>query len=244
MRPSTAERDAAFRELWNAGLPTCKIMATLKISGNALGKARVRLGLPARPSSASWSEEDLAFAKAEWLKGVSASQIARKMVGRTRNAVISAIHRNGWDRSGASAPKAATPRVCRPRLAKPPVPVSGGTQPFGAEAEALAAKRIAAGRAALIRAGKIEVESPNARPFLESRNGLCRWPIGTGLEMLSCCNEVARGSYCEGHAAIGYEAPKKNVPIPTLTNSLTRFDRTDIPRPRPANDAGLWDAAA
>lgn len=50
------------------------------------------------------------------------------------------------------------------------------------------------------------VESPNARPFLESSG--CKWPLGDGPTLRYCCNAVAQTgttaqrSYCEGHLAV------------------------------------------
>ena len=44
----------------------------------------------------AWTEERVEMLKQLWTDGLSASQIARKMGGVTRNAVIGKVHRLGF----------------------------------------------------------------------------------------------------------------------------------------------------
>lgn len=48
---------------------------------------------------AGWSDEEAAFVKEKWFTGWSAGQIANRLEGRTRNAVIGLIARRHWDRT-------------------------------------------------------------------------------------------------------------------------------------------------
>ena len=54
----------------------------------------------------AWTEERVEMLKQLWTDGLSASQIARKMGGVTRNAVIGKVHRLGL--SGRATPARVT----------------------------------------------------------------------------------------------------------------------------------------
>jgi hypothetical protein len=45
------------------------------------------------------------------------------------------------------------------------------------------------------------------------RAGQCAWPIGDGLDLLSCCAPItrARVPFCEGHMAVAYTQPEKEA---------------------------------
>lgn len=47
-----------------------------------------------------WTEEEIVLVKAFAGQGMSAADIARKLHGRTRNAVLGVMHRNGWTKEG------------------------------------------------------------------------------------------------------------------------------------------------
>ena len=55
----------------------------------------------------AWTEERVEMLKQLWTDGLSASQIARKMGGVTRNAVIGKVHRLGL--AGRATPARVTP---------------------------------------------------------------------------------------------------------------------------------------
>ena len=61
----------------------------------------------------AWTDERVETLKKLWTEGLSASQIAQKLGGVTRNAVIGKVHRLGL--SGR-----ATPSRTRSRRARPP----------------------------------------------------------------------------------------------------------------------------
>ncbi|MGB1463942.1 MAG: GcrA family cell cycle regulator, partial [Parvibaculales bacterium] len=64
----------------------------------------------------AWTDERVEMLKQLWTDGLSASQIARKMGGVTRNAVIGKVHRLGL--SGRATPaRVSTARAAR---AQPP----------------------------------------------------------------------------------------------------------------------------
>lgn len=104
--------------------------------------------------------------------------------------------------------KARTNHPPRPGQQNRPGAVFGNVQVFNPEeTEAKRKEWRAYGETAIAfvsRGGG--VESPNARPFLESSG--CKWPLGDCLPYRYCCNPVAqtgttaRRTYCEGHLAI------------------------------------------
>jgi hypothetical protein len=202
---------------------------------------------------AVWTPEQLATVKDLWLKGHSGTEISRKFPGRSRNAVIGVVHRNGWHLLGrAELPGGSGGQPTRPlaqRANKPPKP--GPQNKPGAvfgnlKGQALTetrADRAKAGKAAIARVEAKDIESPNATPFLEARKG-CKWPIGEGAALAMCCNPISRGSYCEGHAQIAFSPVplRRDYRDGNHAHSLTRHDRVRAsPRPKSAND-GLWDA--
>jgi hypothetical protein len=142
-----------------------------------------------------------------------------------------------------------TRRAPKPGPQKRPALIHGGgfTREFGVAAEQKRAECMIAGLAHIAATEAIEIVTLNARPFLERRMlSQCAWPIGEGLSMQSCCNPIARGSYCEGHGQIAYSnaAPRRNYSTAKATASFTRHDRT---RPSEAVDAEpepLWGIAA
>jgi hypothetical protein len=47
-----------------------------------------------------WTEEECLVVKAMVQRGMSATEISRQLRGRTRNAVLGLMHRNGWTKQG------------------------------------------------------------------------------------------------------------------------------------------------
>lgn len=211
----------------------------------------------------NWTDDSVAYAIQKWKEGLSCQQIADAIAKQfrlhpSRNAVIGKLNRLGYTRANPSAP-AKAPSVSRSHV-RPPRPPAGsaGGKPAlvhasgyrkaaPEEVEAVRAERLAIGKAALKSAAVTAVESPNARSFLETpRIGVCKWPIGEGLSMLACCNEVARGSYCQGHADIAFSRvqPPERDRGDRLASSFTRFDRVAAVAPIANDISTLWDLAA
>jgi len=210
-----------------------------------------------------WTEALTTQAVTWWKEGRSASEISRglKPLGGsfTRNAVIGKLHRlKHTDRDRPERAKAATSTRNKQAARKRVTPkVAYVTL---SEGEALARKRREAreARDAAIRAVELsEVESPNARPWMERRAGECKWPLGERGAIQSCCNPIARGSFCAGHAAVGYDqAPPKRTRagarlgtyshIESQAIYYTRHEREDhyerngkgVPHAKPVS---IWD---
>ena len=155
----------------------------------------------------SWTDERVETLKKLWSEGLSASQIAGRLGGVTRNAVIGKVHRLGL--SG----RATTTRI---KTARPRARVS-------------TAKRPAKPRFAQIGNPSFRnLYQPDAEPFvpavaeleipLAERKTLqmltessCRWPIGDPQHSdFHFCNhdKIAGLPYCEFHARRAFQPPQ------------------------------------
>lgn len=264
---TSAERDKLLKTLWQDNVPVQQIARRLKIGTSQLHVHRVRLGL-LRRDGRTWPDAKIAAVKALWVQGKSATEIAAELNdGTTRNAVIGLAHRNGWTKDREqkpSTPKA--PRVRKPKAeatekkpAKDEAPIT--TKPIAAhgmvtgvafpplpleQADKKRAEFAAEGKAVIERVEAVTIQSPGARPFLEAKRG-CKWPIGSGLSMLYCCNPVVGGVgaakvYCEGHRAMAVSsvAPYR---ARDAVSTFTRNERRRTPKPEAANDpfGAAWD---
>jgi len=153
----------------------------------------------------SWTDERVELLRKLWTEGLSASQIAMRMGGVTRNAVIGKVHRLGL--SGRARPaRPARPKVARHRS-------------HGVSAGHAYALR---GNVAFKMAPEVEPEpepEPEPLPTLVVAEGepvtimslserTCRWPIGdpTDPDFRFCGRLPASGMpYCRDHARIAYQ---------------------------------------
>ena len=148
----------------------------------------------------SWTDDRVATLKKLWGEGLSATQIACRMDGVTRNSVISKVHRLNLPprtltkRSNHSGSIAKPSRIQGTRNTKrktglkPTVPGTGGLKSLAAEMkEALPAEGPAEGYL-----------------ITDLKNDQCRWPINDaapGADHLFCGAQCADQSpYCPEHA--------------------------------------------
>jgi GcrA cell cycle regulator len=144
-------------------------------------------------TQAEWSDDRVTTLKSLWLDGLSASQIAGRLGGVTRNAVIGKIHRLGLSgRASPSAPARAprTPVSRPPRRTPAPRP------------------RPSVRPAVLSPPADRAPEGPG---LVSSMAGLgahaCKWPIGDPkAPSFTFCGRLANGPYCPGHKAQAFRA--------------------------------------
>jgi GcrA cell cycle regulator len=125
-----------------------------------------------------------------WQDGLSASQIAKRLGGVTRNAVIGKVHRLGLSgRATPSAPGRSMVKIPR----RTPRPRSQRARP------------IAPPRLRLVARAPIEA-APEGPGLVACMTGLgahmCKWPIGDPKsEAFSFCGRCAKGEgpYCASH---------------------------------------------
>jgi GcrA cell cycle regulator len=131
-----------------------------------------------------WTAERIEEMTFLWSEGVNATDIAAKLGGVSRNAVLGKLHRlklrDRVDAAKASTPKLAVVKAPKAVVVKPaPAPVHAGP--------------------ALI--GSVLRPEPLLKTLLDLNNGECRWPVdGERAETRFCCHAVSQGSsYCEYH---------------------------------------------
>ena len=150
----------------------------------------------------AWTDERVEQLKKLWAVGLSAAQIANKMGGVTRNAVIGKVHRLGL--SGRATP------------AKPQRGISQTSE-----------KRVAAEKAAKVVAEPVKSVIPEPEmitPVLTAdgdgmnvatiKNNMCKWPIGDpAKDDFQFCGQTSLSgkSYCSYHARLAFQPPQRRT---------------------------------
>ena len=148
-----------------------------------------------------WSEERTALLRKSWAEGLSASQIATKLGGTTRNAVIGKVHRLGLPlRIERTNPRINKQRPRRQRC----VPAAPKAMPVKAPPLPVDLNRI-----------KELAPIDPALSVLGLTNFTCRFPIGdpTDPAFTFCgrtCNNV-ENPYCVQHHKLAYVPVKKRT---------------------------------
>ena len=161
----------------------------------------------------AWTDDRVAILSKLWAEGLSASQIAAKLGGVTRNAVIGKVHRLGL--SGRAKPKRKTakpaPRMARPARKRVPAKRRAAPRPAPAPAPVpLQAKPLPNGEFATI---------------LTITEHLCKWPLGdpSSSDFRFCGRSTDKGEpYCKAHAQLAYQPSRRRV---TQTRGLGQMQR-------------------
>ncbi|MGD9868234.1 MAG: GcrA family cell cycle regulator [Hyphomicrobiales bacterium] len=158
----------------------------------------------------SWTDERVELLKKLWTEGLSASQIAGRLGGVTRNAVIGKVHRLGLSgRTTTSRVKAPRPRRTAPRPNRVQTTSfrtigNVALKPrYEADAEAEVDYRPAP---AIIE--ELVIPVAERATILTLKECMCRWPIGDPGEadFHFCGREAASGApYCEHHSRVAYQ---------------------------------------
>ena len=164
----------------------------------------------------AWTEDRVEILSTLWAEGLSASQIATKLGGVTRNAVIGKVHRLGL--SGRVKPKrkakAPTARTTTTPRKRQPVRRRVAPKPAPAPTPApLEAKRLPSGEFATI---------------LTITESLCKWPIGdpTSADFRFCGRGTDKGEpYCKSHAQLAYQPSRRRV---ATNRAITRTNRAAL----------------
>jgi GcrA cell cycle regulator len=137
-----------------------------------------------------WNDERVEQLKTLWNEGLSASQVASRLGGVTRNAVISKVHRLNLatrvraERSATARSVGRMPRL-RVRLPEPPVPIRD----------------------------PIRLDDGTFVTPLTLGEPMCRWPIGDPSEHAFhfCGHKRKPGSpYCDAHAHAAYQPARRS----------------------------------
>ncbi len=142
-----------------------------------------------------------------WADGFSASQIADRLGGITRNAVIGKVRRLGLT-GCATAPRSSHRDVGQTRARRsPPARQANRRAPLQLDVSVLEwpAKHQMPVTPAVVEA----VTAPSRHiGLLDLKESMCRWPIGdpASHDFHFCgCQKQAGSSYCEHHARIAFK---------------------------------------
>lgn len=175
----------------------------------------------------TWTDERVELLKKLWSDGLSASQIAGRLGGVTRNAVIGKVHRLGLSgRSQMTRSPATRARVhirTGRRPAKPKFATVGNqalralyqpdAEPFVPEYE------------------EIEIPLAQRKSLQDLTETSCRWPIGDPQhDDFHFCNghKVPGLPYCEHHSRRAFQPPQQRRragPSLSVSDQLMRVGR-------------------
>lgn len=151
----------------------------------------------------AWNDERVELLKKYWSEGLSASQIASKMGGVTRNAVIGKVHRLGL--SGRATP-AKPQRGCEPESRyEEPASVSfvrTEIEKLIVEPEFVAPAILSGGDLATVATLK---------------GNMCKWPIGDPAkdDFHFCGQSAPTGKpYCGYHAQVAFQPAQRRADRP------------------------------
>ena len=153
----------------------------------------------------SWNDERVETLKKLWSEGLSASQIAGRIGGVTRNAVIGKVHRLGLS-GRAPTSRTATARP-RPRIAAPRRPVKPRFQTLGNVAVRSSTFQLEA-EPYVSSYEEIEIPVSERKSLLDLAEASCRWPIGDPqhAEFHFCNRSKVTGlPYCEFHGRRAFQ---------------------------------------
>lgn len=204
--------------------------------------------------SANWTDERVALLKSLVNKGHSASEIAARIGGVSRNAVIGKIHRLGINNVGMNTAENLRRRArALAQKRDRGEPIGGQCVPKENRRNGGARKakvgRAAAALARLRPDGEVPPEikistsgwvdsgevSPTGKTLFDLERNECHWPCGDPRtpEFRYCGLKAVEGlSYCEGHARRAYRIAEAPAPPRPMVFSRGRVSFRGV-----ANDA-------
>jgi GcrA cell cycle regulator len=186
----------------------------------------------------TWNDERVDALKKLWADGLSASQIAGRLGGVTRNAVIGKVHRLGLaGRATTSRMKSHRPRVRTAQTIKRGLMMR--TRPSGAAASSPLKSLYLADSEPYVPPAEELVIPLNERKYIQTlTESCCRWPIGDPqlAEFHFCGRKKIPGlPYCEVHARRAFQPPQARrrerdfMPMVTLPRVLATDPETESP---------------
>ena len=150
-----------------------------------------------------WTEEEEALLRHLWVKGFSASQIGKRLDGKTRNAVIGKVHRLGLQRRRPSGNRAAGEILRRLQGRKQ-------LRQGGIRKRALKPPKLG-----LVQLDAAPQESL-ALALTDLTHGQCRWPTNMDRPHVFCGHpwHGDTGPYCTCHMRMAHRQEPKSEPKP------------------------------
>jgi GcrA cell cycle regulator len=148
----------------------------------------------------AWTDDRVELLKTLWAEGLSAAQIANKMGGVTRNAVIGKVHRLGL--SGRATP-AKPQRGCTPSLER------RGTSAAPKAARRPEVKSVIPEPEFI---APLVLDTGDRTTVTTIKNNMCKWPLGDpAREDFHFCGQstLSGKSYCAYHAHLAFQPPQR-----------------------------------
>jgi GcrA cell cycle regulator len=191
----------------------------------------------------TWNDERVDALKELWADGLSASQIAGRLGGVTRNAVIGKVHRLGLaGRATTSRMKSHRPRVRNALAKRGPM----RARPVGVANSPLRSLYMADSEPYVPPAEELVIPL-NERKYIQTlTENCCRWPIGDPQlpEFHFCGKKKIPGlPYCEVHARRAFQPPQARrrerdfipvVALPRMTPADAEPQSPDLPSEKAA----------
>ncbi|WP_425410343.1 GcrA family cell cycle regulator [Hyphococcus sp.] len=148
----------------------------------------------------AWTDERVELLKTLWAEGLSAAQIANKMGGVTRNAVIGKVHRLGL--SGRATP-------AKPQRGCGPAPVRSKEEAPAKPAPRMEMRSVIPDAESI---APLVLDSGDKTTVNTIKNNMCKWPIGDPAkdDFHFCGQPALTGkSYCTHHARMAFQPPQR-----------------------------------
>ena len=158
----------------------------------------------------AWTDERVEILKKLWAEGLSAAQIANKIGGVTRNAVIGKVHRLGL--SGRATP-AKPQRGCAPSAVEKDKVAPVKTPREEVKSVIPEPDFIA----------PLVLDTGDAATVATIANNMCKWPIGDPArdDFHFCGQSTLSGkSYCAYHARMAFQPPQRRDARPAPRRAL------------------------
>jgi GcrA cell cycle regulator len=151
----------------------------------------------------AWNDERVELLKKFWAEGLSASQIASKMGGVTRNAVIGKVHRLGLSgRAAPAKPQRGCDHAAEAMEPAPAVFARKATHPIIDEPEFVA---------------PVILSSGDMTTVATLKGNMCKWPIGDpAKDDFHFCGQSAPSGkpYCAYHANVAFQPAQRRPDRP------------------------------
>jgi GcrA cell cycle regulator len=198
----------------------------------------------------SWNDERVDALKKLWADGLSASQIAGRLGGVTRNAVIGKVHRLGLaGRATTSRMKSHRPRV---RVAQAVKRGLMRTRPAGGAGSSPLKTLYLSDTEPYVPPAEELVIPLSERKYIQTlTESCCRWPIGDPQQpdFHFCGKKKIPGlPYCEVHARRAFQPPQARrrerdfvpmVALPKVMPVSRELDEPDMPSDLPSEKAAV-----
>lgn len=155
----------------------------------------------------AWNDERVELLKKLWADGLSASQIAARLGGVTRNAVIGKVHRLGLS-ARATTTRSSAPRIRRAPVRRPAKTNSVVYATRGATALKAEFEEQPQTVEELKPLEELVIPLHERATILTLKEHMCRWPIGdpSDEDFHFCGRRSNTGvPYCEHHARMAYQ---------------------------------------